>query len=138
MIKDCYKSIRNLSCDVLTMKPTLKISTTDAQSCQVFSQHEYTTLLCVKSLNGGPKYSLWPLDDDEIDLARYLILNMNLQNSLVQKYEFQSMFYFDLKYPIYNHAYTNLSCLARFPLGTMTMSIATLLIVYIVLSSLEC
>lgn len=126
MIEDYYKSIKNLSCDVLsTIKPTLKISTTDAQSCHVFSQHEFTadtTLLCVKGLNGRPKYSLWSLDVDEIDLVRYLILN--LQSCFVQKYEFQSMFYFDHKYPVYNREYTNPSYLAGLPSGTMTMSIA--------------
>jgi hypothetical protein len=55
MVEDYCKSIKNLSCDVLsTIKPTLKISTADAQNCHVFSPYEFTagtTLLCLKGLN---------------------------------------------------------------------------------------
>jgi hypothetical protein len=130
MVEDYCKSIKNLSCDVLsTIKPTLKISTADAQSCHVFSPYEFTagtTLLCVKGLNHSglnarPKYSLWSLDVDEIDLVtcRYF-----LHSFVVQEYEFQSMFYFDDKYPVFNQYTNDPSYFTGLLSSTMTMSIA--------------
>ena len=67
------------------------------------------------------KYSLWSLDVDEIDLVtcRYF-----LHSFVVQEYEFQSMFYFDDKYPVFNQYTNDPSYFTGLLSSTMTMSIA--------------
>ena len=87
MTDDYYQSIENLSRGVQDGFTADYANTTSL--CMNTADYADTTLLCMNGLNVRPRYSLWSLDIDEINVTNLIF---NSQSCLVEEYEFQSMF----------------------------------------------